>query len=93
MSVTVRKDDAVARHTIIGYKAYPPLNLQPIDDDQGVEPPAGLYGRWPQARTTLDAVQRDVITHLHTSGGRRAIPEELWEQQDHADAAIAGGRR
>lgn len=78
----------VARYTIIGYEEYPALNLHPVDDDRGVQLPPQLYGRWLQARTALDTVQRDVIAHLRASGGRIAIPEELWELQDHTDAAL-----
>jgi hypothetical protein len=83
----------MARYTVIGYEEYPALNLHPIDDDHGVELPVQLYGRWLRARAALDAVQRDVIAHLRTSGGRGAIPEELWESQDRTEAAIAEGER
>ncbi len=85
----------MARYTIVGYEEYPVLSLHPVDDDHGVPLPAHLYDRWLQARTALDIAQRDVIAHLRASGGRTAIPEELWEIQDRADAAIAedGGDR
>jgi len=89
MPAALGKDDAVARYTIIGYEEYPALNLHPVDDDPGIELPAQLYGRWLRARAALDAVQRDVVAYLRASGGRGAIPEELWEPQDHTDAAIA----
>lgn len=89
MPAALGKDDALTRYTIIGYEEYPALNLHPIDDDHGIELPAQLYGRWLRARAALDAVQRDVIAHLRAAGGRGAIPEELWEPQDHTDAAIA----
>jgi hypothetical protein len=89
MSVTVAKNDAVSRYTIIGYEEYPALNLHPVDNDHGVELPAHLYGRWLRARRALDVVQRDVIAYLRTCGGRGAIPEELWELQDHTAAARA----
>jgi hypothetical protein len=91
MSVAVGKDDGMARYMIIGYEEYPALNLHPVDDDHGVELPVQLYGRWLRARAALDVVQRDVIAYLRASGGRGAIPEELWEPQDHTDAVIAEG--
>src|SRR2546423_15079039 len=81
----------VARYTIIGYEEYPALNLHPVDDDRGVQLPPQLYGRWLQARTALDTVQRDVIAHLRASGGRIAIPGDLWELLEHTEAALPEG--
>jgi hypothetical protein len=92
MSVAVGKDDVMARYTVIGYEEYPALNLHPVDDE-GVELPAQLYGRWLQARTVLDAVQRDVIAYLRASGGRGAIPEELWERQERSSHSRRYPRR
>jgi hypothetical protein len=79
----------MARYTIVGYEEYPVLSLHPVHHDHGVPLPGHLYDRWLHARTALDIAQRDVIAHLRASGGRIAIPEELWELQDRADAAIA----
>lgn len=81
----------MARYTIVGYEEYPALSLQPVDGDHGIPLPAQLYDRWLRARTALDIVQRDVIAHLRASGGRIAIPEELWELQDRTDAVVEGG--
>jgi hypothetical protein len=81
----------MARYAIVGYEEYPTLSLHPVDDDHGIPLPAELYDRWLRARTTLDIVQRDVIAYLRASGGRIAIPEELWELQDRTDAAMAEG--
>ncbi len=79
----------MARYTIVGYEEYPVLNLHPVDGDHGVHLPAHLYDRWLSARMALDSVQREVIAHLRASGGRIAIPEELWELQDRTDAGVA----
>ena len=48
--------------------------------------PNSMSGGFRHARR-LDTVQRDVIAPLRASGGRIAIPEELWELQDHTEAA------
>ena len=77
-------------YTVIGYEEYPALHLHPTDDDRGVELPAPLYSRWLRVRAELDAVQRDVVAHLRASGGRGAIPEELWEPQDRTGASAEG---
>ncbi len=77
----------MARYTVIGYEEFPALHLQPIDDDQGIELPAQLYGRWLQARAALDSAHREVVAYLRASGGRGAIPEELWESQDRPSDA------
>jgi hypothetical protein len=81
---------AMTRYAVIGYEEFPALHLHPIDDGQGVELPAQLYGRWLQARTALDAVHREVVDYLRASGGRGAIPEELWESQDRPSDAERG---
>jgi hypothetical protein len=74
------------RYMVTGYEEYPALHLHPVEDDQGVELPADLFRRWQQARAALDGIQRDVVAHLRATGGRAAIPEELWESQDRADS-------
>ena len=74
----------MARYSVIGYEEFPALHLLPADDDQGVDLPPEMYARWLAARAALDTVQRDVVAHLRDSGGRGAIPEELWESQDRS---------
>jgi len=71
------------RYMIGGYEEYPVLNLVPAEQDGGTVLPVDLYHRWRRARAELDAVQRDVIAHLRDTGGREAIPEELWDLRDH----------
>lgn len=73
------------RYIVSGYDEYAVLHLLPVDGDNGAEIPAALYGRWTSARAELDTVRREVLAHLRKSGGRAAIPEELWEPGDRAD--------
>jgi hypothetical protein len=70
-------------YLIGGYEEYPVLDLVPTEQRDGTLLPADLYNRWRRARAELDAVQRDVITHLRETGGREAIPEELREMREH----------
>jgi hypothetical protein len=65
-----------------GYEEYAVLHLVPVQGDYGAELPTQLYQRWKNARAEMDAAQRAVVAHLRDSGGRGAIPEELWESQD-----------
>lgn len=73
------------RYTVGGYEEYSVLHLVPVRGGQGAELPSQLYLRWRKARAELDAVQRDVVSHLRRAGGRDAIPEELWELEDRHD--------
>jgi hypothetical protein len=70
------------RYLIGGYEEYPVLDLVPTDRRAGALLPLDLYHRWQRARAELDAVQRDVIAHLHATGGRDAVPEELRDGRD-----------
>ena len=72
----------MSRYMVGGYEEYSVLHLVPVHGDHGVELPAPLYVRWRQARAELDAAQREVVAHLRETGGRDAIPEELWESVD-----------
>jgi hypothetical protein len=74
------------RYLIGGYEEYPVLDLVPTEQRSGTVLPLDLYNRWRHARAELDAVQRDVITHLRDTGGREAIPEELRDRRDHDHA-------
>jgi hypothetical protein len=82
-----RKGCAMPRYVVGGYEEYSVLHLVPVGGDHGVELPAELYQRWRRARAELDAVQRDVVAHLRRTGGRDAIPEELWEPGDRSGAS------
>jgi hypothetical protein len=72
----------MSRYMIGGYEEYSALHLIPVNGDHGVELPVRLYLRWKNARAELDAAQREVVSHLRQTGGRDAIPEELWEAAD-----------
>jgi len=74
------------RYLIGGYEEYPVLDLVPTERHTGTLLPVDLYRRWRRARAELDAVQRDVISHLRETGGSDAVPEELREHRDHDHA-------
>jgi hypothetical protein len=73
---------AMPRYMVGGYEEYAVLHLVPVQGEYGTELPTQLYQRWKNARAELDAAQRAVVAHLRDSGGRDAVPEELWESQD-----------
>jgi hypothetical protein len=73
----------MTRYAIGGYEEFPVLHLRPVDDGQGVELPAALYGRWQRARAELDATQRDIMAYIRATAGSEAIPAELREVQDN----------
>jgi hypothetical protein len=70
-------------YAVGGHEEYPVLHLRPVDEAPGVQLPESLYLRWQRARAELDAVQRDVLSHIRTTAGGEAVPAALREAQDY----------
>jgi hypothetical protein len=70
-------------YAVGGHEEYPVLHLRPVEEEPGVQLPESLYLRWQRARAELDAVQRDVLSHIRGTAGGGALPPSLREAQDY----------
>ena len=82
------------RYMLGGFEDHAALHLVPVHGEHGVDLPAPLYRAWKDARTALDAVERDVVAHLRVHGGRDAVPEaqrQRWDGSAELDGPMVRG--